>query len=263
MLPRTPVCFIRHLPQAIAVATCLALSGCASPQVGDAAGSISKTSSTGTADAQADSGAADAFATLLGGAALGAMAVAGASGEVGQQALAEAAASADNPEAASIAGAIQTATAPLAAANDADSAQYGGGIATGGGNCEALLRQADGELAGYHFESTPQQIEATMYVLNKQITIIDQSCPQSADVANLRALRVQQFDAAQRACNQISVKSQCVAQLPGQYDGIGSNAVVVEDQGGSDPGASGPRPMTIKQGCSNSGSADGRVCVVQ
>ncbi len=260
MLRCNSVCRLKHFFQSLAMSSCLLLAGCVSTQVGDSTQSISGPAETETASA--NSGAADAFAAVLGGAALGALVVAGASGDVGQQALAQAAATADNPEAASIVGAVQSATAPFAAANEAGGTQLASLDTAGSGNCEARLREADAELGGYQFRNTTEQIEATMYVLNKQITIIDQLCPRSAEIANLRAMRVQQFNSAQRACDQISVKSHCVAQWPGQYEGIGSNATIVTGDTETPAQPNGPRPISIKRGCSNSSPGEG-VCVVQ
>lgn len=92
----------------------------------------------------ANSDGGEVFALLLGGVATAGLIAVGASGDAGQQALAAAAASADDETGAAILGAIQTGTAPAAAANDANnaansyrSAYPGGSSSAGSGSLNA------------------------------------------------------------------------------------------------------------------------------
>jgi len=159
---------------------------------------------------------AEVFALLLGGVATAGLIAAGASGEAGQQAIAAAAASATDPAAAGILGAIQTGTAPAAAANGTALTQQAAYSSGGGGSCDEALRQVDQQLANAssNIRNEIERMEATMWALMTQRQIMWDQCPNAEPYTSMIQQHSASFDATARACDAHATKGKCVAQLP-------------------------------------------------
>jgi hypothetical protein len=174
------------------------------------------------------------FGALLGTVAVVGMAAAGASGDVGQAALAAAASSASDPTGAAIVSAIQTGTAPMAAANSA--AGYSGSTG-GGGSCDEALRRVDQQLADANprISNNIERMEATMWALMEQLAILRGQCPNDEPYRSM----IQQHDASLNAtisaCNGTTTKASCVAQLPTGQPSLASQAYTASESAPTEP----------------------------
>lgn len=240
------------------------VAGSAGPPltVGSTPDTPRQTASTDDSSASADLGGGELFGALLGAVAVVGLAAAGASGDAGQAALAAAAASSDDPTGAAIVSAIQTGTAPMAAANSAAAYPGSGGELFGGanGSCDEALRRVDQQLADANPRITNniERMEATMWALMAQLEILRGQCPNAEPYASM----IQQHDASLTAtisaCNGTTTKAGCVAQLPTGQPSLASQAYSegMSDGGSSDSGGGGG-------GCVNYERADKKVCVAQ